>query len=127
MANKKEEKVIELAKGKPRKEEEKFFVNFSERQLTAVLLIVLAATFLVQGTIRYLDAINKLYMLENWFPLVLSSVVFLAISVLGITVGGITAPLKMKRVINEISFFSYVLGFFIFLASLIILILIVFP
>ncbi len=39
--------VIELAKGKTRDEEQKFFVQFSDRQLTAVLLLILADTFLV--------------------------------------------------------------------------------
>jgi len=122
---KKEDKLIEIAKGKPRKEEEKFFLGFSERQLTAVLLIILAATFLVQGTIRYLEAVGKIEILSKWITIILSAIILLTLSIVSITLSGVLAPLRTKRIFNILSFITFILGFIIFLAALVYLLVII--
>jgi len=122
---KKEDKLIEIAKGKPRKEEEKFFLGFSERQLTAVLLIILAATFLVQGTIRYLEAVGKIEILSKWITIILSAIILLTLSIVSITLSGVLAPLRTKRILNILSFITFILGFIIFLAALVYLLVII--
>lgn len=125
MTKKKEKKVIELVKGKPRPEEERFFAKFSETQLTAVLLLILAATFLVQGIIRYFEHLDKMDYLRPWFILVLLSLVFLVSSVVSITLGGIVSPLKIKRALNLTSFSTFITGFILFLVSVIFLLVII--
>ncbi|NCO11144.1 hypothetical protein CO038_00215 [Candidatus Pacearchaeota archaeon CG_4_9_14_0_2_um_filter_39_13] len=116
-----EEKMIELIKGKPRNEEEKFFVTFSETQLNAILLVVLAATFLVQGILRYLEISDNSYLIRPWLIITLFSLVFLVSSVVLIALGGVTSPLRLKRLFNLVSFLAFMLGFFLFLGSLVFL------
>ncbi|MBU2589627.1 MAG: hypothetical protein KKB39_02570 [Nanoarchaeota archaeon] len=117
--------VIELAKGKPRKEEEKFFITFSDTQLTAVLLLILADTFLVQGVIRYLESLGKISLIKPWLIMVLLSLFFLVTCVVVLTIGGIVSPLKYKRKLNMISFISFILGVLLFLASLFLIIVLI--
>ena len=118
-------KTIEIVKGKPRKEEEKFDVQFSEKQSNAILLIILAATFLVQGVVRYLEFLDKLSFVKPWLVLIILSLIFLTLSIVSINVGGIIAPLRMKRKMNLISFGSFVIGFLLFFGSLIFLLYII--
>lgn len=118
-----DEKVIELTKPKTRVEEERFFTSFSGTQLNAVLLLILAATFLVQGVVRYVDLIGKVEILAPWFYLVLPALIFLTISVFSVTLGNVIVPLTAKRIINLVTFSTFVLGFFLFLGSLIFLLL----
>jgi len=113
--------MIELIKGKPRNEEEKFFVTFSETQLNAILLVVLAATFLVQGILRYLEISDNSYLIRPWLIITLFSLVFLVSSVVLIALGGVTSPLRLKRLFNLVSFLAFMLGFFLFLGSLVFL------
>ena len=113
--------VLELTQGKPRVEEEKFFVKFSETQLNVILLIILSATFLVQGIIKYLEAVQRLALMRPWFILILLALAFLVCSVVFISFGGIFSKLKTKRWINVISFFLFILGVVVFLMSLLFL------
>jgi hypothetical protein len=116
---------IELTKVKPRQEEEKFFIRFSKTQVNAVLMIILAATFLVQGIVRYLDIVGKIEFLKPWFILVLLAMISLVISVVIINLEGIVYSLKNKRKLNLISFNAFILGFVLFLLSLLFLMLII--
>lgn len=125
MKKKKDEKVIELTKGKPRPAEEKFFSRFSETQLTVVLLIILASTFLTQGVLRYFEIMGKTGLLKPWFTLILLTIIFLVISGVSISLGGVTSPLRFKRKINLISFSAFILGFVLFLAALVFLLFVI--
>jgi hypothetical protein len=116
---------IELTKVKPRQEEERFFVRFSKTQVNAVLMMILAATFLVQGIVRYLDIVGKIEFLKPWFILVLLAMVSLVTSVVIINLEGIVYSLKNKRKLNLISFNAFILGFVLFLISLLFLMLVV--
>ena len=116
---------IELTKVKPRQEEEKFFVRFSKTQVNAVLMMILAATFLVQGIVRYLDIIGKIEFLKPWFILVLLAMFSLVTSVVIINLEGIVYSLKNKRKLNLISFNLFILGFVLFLLSLLFLMFII--
>jgi len=118
-------KVVELIKGRPRHEEEKFYVKFSATQLNAILLIILGITFLFQGIIRYFQAIDQIQFIRPWFIITLFALIMLIFSVLSITIGGIIFPLGLKRKTNIISFLSYFLGFVLFLASLIYLLFVI--
>ncbi len=116
---------IELTKVKPREEQEKFFVRFSKTQVNAVLMIILSATFLVQGIVRYLDIVGKIEFLRPWFILVLLAMISLVTSVVIINLEGIVCSLKNKRKLNLISFNTFILGFVLFLLSLLFLMLVV--
>lgn len=122
---KREKKVVEMSKGKSREEEEKFYEKFSHTQLNAVLLIILASTFLVQGIMNYLQIMNMTHFLKPWLTWIFISLVFLVTSVLSVVVGGVLFPLKVKREINIFSFATFVLGFVFFLVSLFFLMFIV--
>ena len=115
---KRNDKVTELVKGKPRKEEEKFYVTFSETQLSAVLLLILADTFLVQGVVKFLELTGDIASIRPWLIMVLLSLFFLVLCVVSITVGGVISPLKYKRNINLASFLSFIIGVLLFIVSL---------
>jgi hypothetical protein len=119
MVKKENKKITELAKGKPRKEEEKFFIKFSGIQLNAVLLLILSATFLVQGAVNYLQFINRLEAIRPWLFSAILSLFFLVLSVIAITAGSVIFPLKTKRRVNLISFGTFITGVILFLVSLI--------
>ena len=108
-------KITELTKGKTRKEEKAFFEKFSGRQLNAVLLIILSSTFLVQGVMRYMELIDRISIMSGWFDLILISLIFLTLSVVSISVGGIVSSLKVKRLFNITNFVTFVIGFLLFL------------
>ncbi len=120
-----EQKVVELSKGKTRKEEEKFYEKFSHTQLNAVLLIILASTFLVQGIMNYLQIMDMTEFLKPWLTWIFVSLVFLVTSVLSVVIGGVLFPLKAKREVNIFSFATFVMGFVFFLVSLFFLMFIV--
>jgi len=116
----KDNSVIELIKGRPRKEEERFFNRFSGTQLNAILLIILSATFLFQGIIQYTNLLGvKTYILRPWFILMLTAIILLATSVGSITIAGVISPLKRKRLMNVISFIFFIIGFVLFVSALI--------
>lgn len=115
-------KLIEISKAKPKKEEQKFSIAFSETQMTAITLIILASTFLAQGIIKYLEYVNKMYVTTLWFKLILIAIMFLIISVLTITLDMIISPIKFKRIIKFVAFSTFIIGFITFLISLIIII-----
>lgn len=115
---KKEQKIIEIVKSKPRQEEEKFFEKFSTTQINAILVFILAGTFLVQGVMRYLDYIGKVAFIKPWLFLVILSLFFLVTSVLTISLDNVLAPLKMKRKIKLIGFVTFLLGVGLFLTCL---------
>ncbi len=117
--------ALELMKGKPRNEEEKFSLRFSDTQLNAVLLIILASTFLVQGIVRYFELIDKIEYLRLWFYIILIGMFFLSTSVITITLGNIVSILKTKRKINLISFSTFIMGFLFFLLSLVFLLFVI--
>ncbi|MFH0836913.1 MAG: hypothetical protein V1870_02185 [Candidatus Aenigmatarchaeota archaeon] len=52
-SDKSKKKMTNLTKPLPKPEAEKFFVQFSGTQLNAILLVILASTFLIQGVITY--------------------------------------------------------------------------
>jgi len=113
-----DKKVIELAKGKPRKEEEKFYVRFSDTQLNAILLLILADTFFVQGIVKYLEIVGKISSIRPWLVIILLSLFFLVFCVVALTISGVVSPLKIKRLANLVSFGSFILGVVLFLVSL---------
>jgi len=114
----KDRKALELVKGKSRKEEEKFYETFSKTQLNAVLLIILAATFLVQGVTRYLELINLIEVIKPWLLITISSIATLILSIILLALSGVTARLRIKRAMNLLSFIFFILGIIIFLISL---------
>jgi len=116
-------KVTELSRGRPRKEEERFFLQFSETQMTAVMLFVLADTFFVQGVVRYLELTKGIMFIKTWLILIVLSLFFFVSSVVSITVGGVVCPLNIKRKINLISFGTFLAGVILFLTSLFFLLL----
>lgn len=120
-----EEKLIELIKSKPRKVQEKFSLRFSSTQINVVSLIILGATFLVQGIIRYLEFFDKMEYVKPWFILIIFSIIFLVISVISVSFENVFSPLKLKRAFNIVGFLCFIVGFFIFLISLFFLLFII--
>ncbi len=118
-------KIITIAKTKPRTKEEKFSLNFSNTQLNSILLIILSATFLMQGIVRYFDLIHKVENIKTWFSLALITLIFLVCSIILISLGSILNPLKAKRFFNFLSYMAFVVGFCLFLTSLIYLLVII--
>ncbi|MFW5852621.1 MAG: hypothetical protein ACOCUR_01190 [Nanoarchaeota archaeon] len=117
--------MIELNKTLPRAKEEEYLVQFSTTHHNAVLLIVLCATFIVQGVLRYLETMNRLNYVKPWFVMVLLALMFLITSVATIILSSVLAPLKFKRGMGLLSFFFFVGGFILFFASLIFLLFII--
>ncbi|MAH42712.1 hypothetical protein CL614_03230 [archaeon] len=122
---KKTKNVTVLAKGKTREEEERFYDRFSARQLNAVLLLILATTFLVQGIMNYLEMFGMQEFVKPWLTWILFSLLLLISSVVTITLGGILFPLKVKREVNIISFISFIFGFIFFIVALFFLLFII--
>lgn len=116
--------IIELATSKTRKKEEKLFTQFSGTQLNAVLLLILADTFLVQGVIQYLEIIESDF-IRPWFILIFLSLFCLVFSVVFLTLGGVIAPLRGKRIMNLISFYTFIMGVAFFLLSLFLLLVVI--
>jgi len=113
--------IVEITKGKSRKEEERYFIQFSGTHMNAILLLILSSTFLVQGMLRYLELTNKVEFIAPWFALTLSALIFFVLSVVLITVNMSLSWLKGKRVINLITFIVFIIGVIIFLVSLVFL------
>ncbi|MBD3360703.1 hypothetical protein GF366_02785 [Candidatus Peregrinibacteria bacterium] len=122
---KRERKVFEFWKGKTRTEEEKFSEHFSEVQLNSILLLILGATFLVQGIISYLKLIGEAEYIRPWFTVILVALMMLVFSVILVTLGWVLSPLKLKRSVNLLSFLLFVIGSIVFLASLIYLLIVI--
>ncbi|MFW6230878.1 MAG: hypothetical protein ACOC32_02540 [Nanoarchaeota archaeon] len=111
--------VLELSQGKPRKEQEQYILQFSGTQLNAVLLLILSATFIVQGIIRYLEAVNKLSHVKPWLLIVILAFMFLVLSVVSIILSSALTPLRIKRKMSVVSFFTFIIGFGLFFVSLV--------
>ena len=118
-------RLIELSRLRSRKVQEKFSFVFSQTQISAVSLIILAATFLVQGIIRYFEFFDKMQFIKPWFMLIVFALIFLVFSVIAISFENIFAPLRYKRTANIIGFTSFIVGFMLFLTSLIFLIFVI--
>ena len=121
----KPKKVMELSNDKTREEEERFYDRFSARQLNAVLLLILATTFLVQGIMNYLEMFGMTQFVKPWLTWILFSLLLLISSVVTITLGGILFPLKAKREINIVSFITFIFGFIFFIVALFFLLFII--
>ncbi len=119
------ESAIELTKGKPRKEEEKFFVKFSNTQLNVILIIIFIIPFLFDGVVGYFDIHERVGFIKPWFILNIFALGFLVLSVTSITLGTIIFPLRIKREVNLISFGTFLGGLALFLLSLLVLLIIV--
>jgi len=118
-------RLIELSRLRSRKVQEKFSFVFSQTQISAVSLIILAATFLVQGIIRYFEFFDKMQFIKPWFMLIVFALIFLVFSVIAISFENIFSPLRYKRTANIIGFTSFIVGFMLFLTSLIFLIFVI--
>ena len=118
-------RLTELSRPRPRKVQEKFSFVFSQTQISAVSLIILAATFLVQGIIRYFEFFDKMQFIKPWFMLIVFALIFLVFSVIAISFENIFSPLRYKRTANIIGFTSFIVGFMLFLTSLIFLIFVI--
>ena len=112
---KKKPKAMELSQGKPRQEETSFYEKFSGRQLNAVLLLILASTFLVQGVMNYLNVVDLTEFLKPWLTMIFLSLILLVVSVVSIVIAGVMYSLKLKRTISMISFITFIMGFIFFL------------
>jgi len=121
----KKKKVIQLLKGRRKKEQEKSFMQFSGLQLNAVLLFVLADTFFVQGVVRYLELTNTMAFVRTWLLLILISLFLFVVSVVLITMSNIINLTSLKRRINMVGFLFFVFGVILFLSSLFFLIMII--
>ena len=110
--------MIELNKTMPRAQEEQFLFQFSTTHHNAVLLIVLCATFIVQGVLRYLETMDKMNFVRPWFIIVILSLIFLITSVVTVIFSNVLSPLKTKRELSVLSFVLFVLGFMLFFTSL---------
>ena len=117
--------MIELNQIKTRDKEEEYLLQFSTTHHNAVLLIVLCATFIVQGVLRYLETMNKLNYVRPWFIAVILALIFLITSVATIILSSVLAPLKIKRKMGLVSFGLFVIGFILFFGSLVFLIFII--
>lgn len=113
---------MEIVERKPRQAEEKFFFVFSKTQLTAVSILLLASTFLVQGIIQFLQYLDKSQYIKPWFMIIVTSIVFLTTSTVLITLDSVIKPIKIKTKVNVLAFVTYLIGFVVFLASVIFLI-----
>jgi|GEM_PF-1893046 len=104
-------------------EERTFFVNFSKTQLNTVLVLILAATFLVQGVGSFFEGDSSLELFDQWFGMVSMALLFLVLSVVSISVNTIVSTTRFKRKINLISCITFFAGFFFFVGSLMFLLL----
>jgi len=114
-------KLLEVAKIKTKKEEEKFGFQFSGVQLNAVLLFILAATFLISGASKIIDLTSNQVIIELWIFFTILSILILTLSVFSTIIGNAIAILKVKRFYNTISLVLFLLGAVIFFVSLILL------
>ena len=121
----KKKDMIELNQAKPRAEEEQYLFQFSTNHHNAVLLIVLCATFIVQGVLRYLETMDKLDFIKPWFMIVILSLLFLITSVSLVILSGVLAPLKFKRETSLLSFIFFSIGSLLFFSSLVFLLFII--
>jgi len=119
--------ITEISQAKTRSDEERFYVKFSETQLNAVLLLILANTFFVQGAARFIEQVSlAASSAKMWFFTSVTSLLLLILSVGMITFGGVMAGLKIKRVFNMLSFLFFLLGISLFVFSLIYLMVVLF-
>ena len=121
----KKKDMIELNQTKPRAEEEQYLFQFSTNHHNAVLLIVLCATFIVQGVLRYLETMDKLDFIKPWFMIVILSLLFLITSVSLVILSGVLAPLKFKRETSLLSLIFFTIGSLLFFSSLVFLLFII--
>jgi len=114
-------KLLEVAQVKPKKEGEKFAFQFSGVQLNAILLFILAATFLVSGASKLTEILGSNGSIRIWLFFTILSILILTLSVFSTILGNAVAVAKTKRFYNVISLILFLLGAIIFFVSLIIL------
>ena len=114
-------KILEVSQIKPKKEEEKFVFQFSGVQLNAILLFILAATFLISGASKLGEIIGVSYVIKVWLFFTILSILFLTLSVFTTMLGNALAIQKMKRFYNLLSVLLFLIGAVVFFVSLIIL------
>ena len=88
----------------------------------AVLLLILGATFLAQGVLRYFQLIDDEFLLKPWFIVTLLSILFLVLSVIAVIFVRVFKPLWFKRRLNLLSFVLFMSGALLFVLSLLLLI-----
>jgi hypothetical protein len=121
MNNRIKKKVLEVSQIKPKKEEVKFAFQFSGVQLNAVLLFILAATFLVSGASKLGEIINNYVVIRIWLFFTIFSILVLTMSVFTTILGNAVAAPKSKRFYNMLSLTLFLLGAIVFFVSLILL------
>lgn len=114
-------KILEVSQIKPKREEQKFVFEFSSVQLNAILLFILAATFLVSGASKLGDIIGASYVIKAWLFFTILSILILTLSVFTTMLGNALAMQKMKRFYNLLSVLLFMIGAVIFFVSLIVL------
>lgn len=114
-------KILEAAQVKPKKEEEKFAFQFSGVQLNAILLFILAATFLVSGASKLTEIIGSSHVVNIWLFFTILSILILTLSVFSTILGNAISVAKTKRFYNVLSLVLFLLGAIVFFVSLIIL------
>jgi hypothetical protein len=118
---KRNKNFLEVSKLKPIKEEEKFAFQFSSVQLNAILLFILAATFLISGASKLADLVSDHTIVKIWLFFTILSILILTLSVFTTIIGNAVAIKKAKRVYNGISLILFLLGAVVFFVSLILL------
>lgn len=125
MSLEKKAKITEITVTRSRADEERFYTHFSETQLNAVLLLILGNTFFVQGASKFIDSFGfDSTSTKIWLLVMVSSLLFLVLSVGTITIGGIMSRLRIKRTFNLLSFIFFILGIGLFISSLLYIIVI---
>ena len=112
-------KMLEVSKVKPKKEEAKFVFQFSGVQLNAILLFILAATFLVSGAAKLNDILKNPIVIKIWLFFTILSILILTLSVFLTILGNAMAIPKTKRFYNSVSLILFLFGAVIFFVSLI--------
>jgi len=114
-------KILEASQVKPKKEEQKFSFEFSGVQLNAILLFILAATFLVSGASKLGEIIGNLSIIKVWLFFTILSILILTLSVFATILSNAFSVARMKRFYTLGSLVLFLLGAIMFFVSLIIL------
>jgi magnesium-transporting ATPase (P-type) len=112
-------KILEITQTKNRNEEDNYISNFAKSHQNSVLIIILSATFLLQGVMKFMEYIGKIDNMKIWFILIISALIPLTLSVVTLTLDQAFTPLGMKRKLGLTSLVMFLAGFGIFLIALI--------
>ena len=108
-------KALEIAKKTTREKHERFFIQFSDVHMNAVLLFILAGTFLTAGVVNYASLTGEVEAVGNWLVLIIIAILSFTASVSSITLSSVFRPLKIKRILEIISFIGFLFGAIMFL------------